>query len=103
MFDAQGNPVGGEERVTDLAAAQSRPAVTELDFGVVAVAFTAFSGVSNDIYVQRLHQDLSPAGLDVIDTSISNTTFPAIAELDDGYVVAYTIGSGGDTDIVGRS
>src|SRR5262245_25039796 len=103
-YDAAGNKVGGEIGLTQsLTGSDSEPAITLLSNGNIALAFVhAFAGDEN-IEVRVFNSSLGLVRTDFIDFTASQTFNPSITALaDGGYLVSYTIGPFGDTDVVGR-
>jgi FG-GAP-like repeat len=105
-YDAAGNKVGGEVYLTPFASEnQVSPAVAVLPNGNIAVAFVDRFDVDldNDIYVRVFDSALNFIRTDVIDAGMNRTVAPALTVFGNGnYAVSYTVGSGADTDIVGR-
>jgi hypothetical protein len=105
-YDSAGNKVGGEVYLTPTGSEnQFSPAVTVLPNGNIAVAFVDRFDVDldNDIYVRVFDSALNFIRIDVIDAGTNQTVHPALTVFANGnYAVSYTVGSGADTDIVGR-
>src|SRR5262245_9760113 len=102
-YDAAGNKVGGEFKITAdfINFNKFSPALTTLANGNIAVAFVTQSSSSNDDIVVQLTG--SSVREDFIDTGLNVTFNPSITALGNGgYFVSYTVGSGADTDLVGR-
>ena len=102
-YDAAGQRAGGEFNISQLVVGdQSSPAVAALPGGGFAVAFVD-SANNGDIYVRRYDVNLNLVGTDTIDASAAATTQPSLTAFADGsYLVAYTVGPAGTTDIEGR-
>jgi FG-GAP-like repeat len=105
-YDSAGNKVGGEVYLSPFASEnQFSPAVTVLPNGNVAVAFVDRFDIDldTDIYVRVFDSALNFIRTDVIDAGTNQTVHPALTAFGNGnYAVSYTVGSGADTDIVGR-
>jgi hypothetical protein len=109
-YDSAGNKVGGEVDLTEFHLGdQSSPSVTLLDDGNIAVAYVNLFGGNRDIYVRIVdssfvfNSSLTVLRFDDIDVSANQTFDPSITALAGGsYAVSYSVGTGADTDIVGR-
>ena len=106
-YDSAGNKVGGEVKLSLFNSPdQITPAVTTLANGNVAIAFVDTNSGKQDLYVRIYAPDgasLSLVRTDAIVLGSNPTSNPSITAFADGsYVVAYTVGTGGDTDIVAR-
>jgi FG-GAP-like repeat len=105
-YDSAGNKVGGEVYLTPTGSEnQFSPAVTVLPNGNIAVAFVDRFDVDldTDIYVRVFDSALNFIRIDVIDAGTNQTVHPALTVFANGnYAISYTVGSGADTDIVGR-
>jgi Ca2+-binding RTX toxin-like protein len=103
-YDAAGNKVGGEVKLSQFASGtQWEPAVTVFPNGNIAVAYVDLLSGDNDIYVHIYSSSLNFIRSDEIDVGTAQTVNPSLTAFADGsYVVSYTIGSGADTDIVAR-
>jgi FG-GAP-like repeat len=105
-YDSAGNKVGGEVYLTPTGSEnQYLPAVAVLPNGNIAVAFVDRFDVDldNNIYVRVFDSALNFIRVDVIDTGTNGTVDPSLTAFGNGnYAVSYTVGSGADTDIVGR-
>jgi VCBS repeat protein len=103
-YDRAGDRVGGEVHLGSPTSGDQRsPAVTALTTGGIAVAFVDLTGGDNDIQVNVFDASLGFVRSDTIDASAAQTVNPSLTALAGGsYAIAYTIGSGADTDIVGN-
>ena len=95
-YDAAGNKVGGEVKISQFSDGDQRsPAVTVLANGNIAVAFVDIFGFNDDIYVRIFDPALNLVREDVIDRGVDQTYEPSITALTDGsYVVSYTMSVG---------
>jgi hypothetical protein len=103
-YDSLGNKVGGEVNISLFSSGdQFSPAITPLPNGNIAIAFVdQFAGDQN-IYVRISNSSLNLVRFDVIDTGANQTFNPSItAFAGSSYAISYTVGTGADTDIVGR-
>jgi hypothetical protein len=106
-YDAAGNKLGGEVKLSLFNSPdQITPAVTTLANGNVAIAFIDTNSGKQDLYVRIYAPDgasLSLVRTDAIVLGSNLASNPSISAFADGsYVVAYTVGTGDDTDIVAR-
>jgi hypothetical protein len=102
-YDVNGNRIGPELYLGAGSGYGVSSALAVLPDGRVLIAQGDEFFGDNNIYVQRLLPGLERDGFDAIDTSGNQTTNPAItAFADSSYVVAYEVGPGGDTQVVGR-
>jgi hypothetical protein len=103
-YDELGNQVTGEVNIgSGLPGTVFVNSVTSLPSGGFAVVINNVDAGDNDLFVRRYDADMNFLGTDVIDTGASATFDANITAFSNGsYVVSYTIGSGADTDIVGR-
>jgi FG-GAP-like repeat len=107
VYDSAGNKVGDEVNVSKFNSGdQFSPAVTLLDTGNIAVAFVWAVGGDYDIivhYFNYFNSSLNHIGAVGVDTGANHTFDPAITALAGGTcAVSYSVGTGADTDIVGR-
>jgi Ca2+-binding RTX toxin-like protein len=103
LFNPLGDKVGDEAFISGFTVGfQSLASVALLADGTIAVAFVDFNG-DRDISVRRFDANLDLVQGDTIDVGSNETTDPAITAFANGsYLITYTVGTGADTDIVGR-
>src|SRR4029077_7913169 len=108
VFDAAGNKVGGELRVSQFDDGQDAvfngSAITNLHNGNISFAYTDLFQGDNDVWVRVLNPALGVVRDDAIDTGTAQTKNASIASFADGsYAVSYTLDNGGgNTDIMAR-
>ena len=110
-YDSAGNKIGGDpahggEVHLSLFpnGNQSRPAVTTLANGDIAVAYADLFFGNSDITVHIFDPSLHFVRTDLIEDGLAQTFFPALTALADGsYVVSYTLGTGTNTEVVART
>jgi len=110
-FDALGNKVGGEVKISqfdngdDTLSVGNGSAITKLANGNLAIVYTDFTG-ANDAWVRVVNPlTLGVVRDDGIETALNlHTTNPAITSFaDNSYVVSYTlVNGGGNNDIFAR-
>src|SRR3954471_667021 len=107
-FDAAGNAVGGELRVSAFDDGQDSVAdgssITNLHNGNIAFAYTDLFQGDNDVWVRVLNPALGAVRDDAIDTGTAQTKNASITSfLDGSYAASYTLDNGGgNTDIMAR-
>ena len=110
-YDSAGNKIGGDpahggEVLLSLFpnGNQSRPAVTTLANGDIAVAYADLFSGNSDITVHIFDPSLHFVRTDLIEDGLAQTFFPSLTALADGsYVVSYTVGTGTHTEVVART
>ena len=110
-YDSAGNKIGGDpahggEVHLSLFpnGNQSRPAVTTLANGDIAVAYADLFSGNSDITVHIFDPSLHFVRTDLIEDGLAQTFFPSLTALADGsYVVSYTVGTGTHTEVVART
>ena len=110
-YDSAGNKIGGDpahggEVHLSLFpnGNQSRPAVTTLANGDIAVAYADLFFGNSDITVHIFDPSLHFVRTDLIEDGLAQTFDPSLTALADGsYVVSYTIGTGTHTEVVART
>jgi hypothetical protein len=110
-YDSAGNKIGGDpahggEVHLSLFpnGNQSRPAVTTLANGDIAVAYADLFFGNSDITVHIFDPSLHFVRTDLIEDGLAQTFFPSLTALADGsYVVSYTLGTGTNTEVVART
>ena len=103
-YDALGQKVGAEVKLSEfLDGDHSATALTRTPSGGFATAYVDLFGGDSDIRVRVANANLTSFRSDLVDTGAAQTTNPSISAFANGsYVITYTIGTGDDTDIVGR-
>src|SRR3954454_20155817 len=107
-FDAAGNKVGAELRVSQFDDGQGSVAdgssITNLHNGNIAFAYTDLFQGDNDVWVRVLNPALGAVRDDAIDAGTAQTKNASITSFADGsYAVSYTLDNGGgNTDIMAR-
>jgi hypothetical protein len=110
QYNALGEKVGGEHNVSQFVGNFDAfsPAVTQRPDGSISIALVVlptsgpFAG-NPDIHAFHYDADFNFIDDHFIDFGANRAVDPAITGFADGsYVVSYTIGTGNDTDIVGR-
>ena len=110
-YDSAGNKIGGDpahggEVHLSLFpnGNQSRPAVTTLANGDIAVAYADLFSGNSDITVHIFDPSLHFVRTDLIEDGLAQTFDPSLTALADGsYVVSYTLGTGTNTEVVART
>src|SRR3954465_8607298 len=107
-FDATGNKVGGELRVSQFDDGEGSIAdgssITKLRNGNIAFSYTDVFQGDNDVWVRVLNPALGAVRDDAIDTGSAQTKNASITPFVDGsHAVSYTLDNGGgNTDIMAR-
>ena len=110
-YNSAGNKIGGDpahggEVFLSLFpnGNQSRPAVTTLANGDIAVAYADLFFGNSDITVHIFDPSLHFVRTDLIEDGLAQTFDPSLTALADGsYVVSYTLGTGTNTEVVART
>src|SRR4051812_48215837 len=107
-FDAAGNKVGAELRVSAFDDGQDSVAngssITKLHNGNIAFAYTDLFQGDNDVWVRVVNPALGVVRDDAIDTGTAQTKNASITSFaDGGYAVSYTLDNGGgNTDVLAK-